>query len=189
MRYNSQSGKGGAAFIMENVFGYELPKRMHPEFGALAKAESDRLGKELSPSDLMEVFNKNYIDIEQKVWLVKHVIRNIGENEATFTGTIHLVKADKDVDIYGEGNGPIDALTNALRSVGVIGFEIEKYKEHSISQGSDSKAICYMQVKDPDGRTVFGVGISHGIFKASARSLFCAINRSDCEVRVNGELI
>ena len=189
VRYNSQSGKGGAAFIMENVFGYELPKRMHPEFGALAKAESDKLGKELSPADLMEVFNKNYIDIEQKIWLVKHIVKNIGENEATFSGTVHLVKADKDVDICGEGNGPVDALVNALRSVGIVGFEIEKYKEHSISQGSDSKAICYMQVKDPDGRTVFGVGISHGIFKASARSLFCAINRSECELRVNGEVI
>ncbi len=189
VRYNSQSGKGGAAFIMETAYGYELPKAMHPEFGALVKAESDHLGKELSPSDLLEVFNKNYIDIEQKLWLVHHVITNVGVDEATFKGTIHLVKADKNVEIYGEGNGPIDAFVNALKSVGIKGFEVMSYKEHSISSGSDSKAICYMQMKKPDGKTIFGVGISHGIFKASARSLLCAINRSDCEVRVNGEII
>ena len=93
------------------------------------------------------------------------------------------------VEIYGEGNGPIDAFVNALKSVGIKGFEVMSYKEHSISSGSDSKAICYMQMKKPDGKTIFGVGISHGIFKASARSLLCAINRSDCEVRVNGEII
>ncbi|MBQ8133426.1 MAG: 2-isopropylmalate synthase [Clostridia bacterium] len=189
VRFNSQSGKGGAAFIMETTYGYELPKAMHPEFGALVKAESDRLGKELSPADLMEVFNKNYIDIEQKLWLVKHVITNVGVDEATFKGTIHLVKADKDIEIYGEGNGPIDAFVNALRSVGIDGFNVVSYKEHSVSQGSDSKAICYMQMKKPDGKTIFGVGISHGIFKASARSLLCAINRSDCEIKVNGEII
>ena len=189
VRYNSQSGKGGAAFIMETAYGYELPKAMHPEFGALVKAESDRQGKELSPADLLEIFNKNYINIEQKLWLVHHVITNVGVDEATFKGTIHLVKSDKDVEIYGEGNGPIDAFVNALKSVGIDGFEVLSYKEHSISSGSDSKAICYMQMRKPDGKKVFGVGISHGIFKASARSLLCAINRSDCEVRVNGEII
>ena len=109
IRINSQSGKGGAAFVMQNNFGYELPKAMHPEFGALVKAECDKLGRELSPEELMGVFNKNYIDIEQKIWLVKHTVKNSGDDSATFEGTVHLVKEDKDVNIYGEGNGPIDA--------------------------------------------------------------------------------
>lgn len=189
IRINSQSGKGGAAFIMETVYGYKLPKAMQPEFGGYVKAATDELGREITPHELMEVFNRNYIDIEQKLWLVKHIITNIGTDEATFKGTIHLVKADKDVEIYGEGNGPIDAFMNALRSIGIDGFSIVDYNEHSISQGSDSMAICFIQMKQPDGKSVFGAGISHGIFKASARSLLCAINRSECEIKVNGEVI
>ena len=178
IRINSQSGKGGAAFIMQNNFGYELPKAMHPEFGALVKAECDKLGRELSPQELMKVFNKNYIDIEQKLWLVKHVITNVDQDEATFKGTIHLVKENKDVEIFGDGNGPIDAFFNALKSIGIDGYEFISYSEHAISQGSDSKAISYIQLKTPEGKNIFGVGISHGIFKASVRGILCAINRS-----------
>lgn len=179
IRINSQSGKGGAAFIMQNNFGYDLPKAMHPEFGALVKAECDKLGRELSPQELMEVFRRNYLDIEQKLWLVRHTITNIDHEQATFEGVIHLVKEDRDVTVHGKGNGPIDAFFKALQSIGVKGFEFVNYSEHSISQGSDSRAICYIELKTPAGRSVFGVGISHGIFKASVRGIICAINRSD----------
>ena len=182
IRINSQSGKGGAAFVMQNNFGYELPKAMHPEFGALVKAECDRIGRELSPEELMGVFNKNYIDIEQKLWLVRHTVKNSGDDSATFEGTVHLVKEDKDVEIYGEGNGPIDAFFKALKTIGIDGFEFVSYSEHAISHGSDSKAISYIQLKTPQGKNIFGVGISHGIFKASVRGILCAINRSDCEL-------
>ncbi len=182
IRINSQSGKGGAAFIMQNNFGYELPKAMHPEFGALVKAECDKLGRELLPDELMEVFNKNYIDIEQKLWLVKHTINNTGNDEATFDGVIHLVKENRDVTVHGKGNGPIDAFFHALKTIGVTGFKFINYSEHAISEGSDSKAISYIQLKTPDGKKIFGVGISHGIFKASVRGILCAINRSGCEL-------
>ena len=137
----------------------------------------------------MEVFNRNYINNEQKLWLVHHVITNVGTDEATFRGVIHLVKSDKDVEIYGEGNGPIDAFFNALKSVGINGFTFVSYSEHAISQGSDSKAISYIQLKDPMGKSIFGVGISHGIFKASVRGILCAINRSGEELIVNGEIL
>lgn len=184
IRINSQSGKGGAAFIMQNNFGYELPKAMHTEFGGLVKAECDRIGRELSPQELLDVFNKNYIDIEQKLWLVNHTITNVDQDKATFKGTIHLVKEDKNADIYGEGNGPIDAFFNALKTIGIEGFEFVSYSEHAISQGSDSKAISYIQLKTPKGKSIFGVGISHGIFKASVRGILCAINRSDYELKL-----
>ncbi len=189
IRINSQSGKGGAAFIMQDTFGYELPKAMHPEFGALVKAECDKLGRELSADELMEVFSRNYINNEQRLWLVKHVITNVGVDEATFRGILHLVKSDRDIEVYGEGNGPIDAFFNALKSIGINGFTFVSYSEHAISQGSDSKAISYIQLKDPMGKIIFGVGISHGIFKASVRGILCAINRSNEELVVNGEII
>ncbi|HCA53965.1 MAG: 2-isopropylmalate synthase [Acutalibacteraceae bacterium] len=182
IRINSQSGKGGAAFIMQNNFGYELPKAMHPEFGALVKAECDKLGRELSPQELMDVFRRNYLEIDQKLWLVRHIITNVDHEKATFKGIIHLVEMDKDIEICGEGNGPIDAFFKALKTIGVKGFEFVNYSEHSISQGSDSRAICYIELKDPNGEPVFGVGISHGIFKASVRGIICAINRSHTPV-------
>ena len=182
IRINSQSGKGGAAFIMQHVFGYDLPKAMHPEFGAMVKAECDKLGRELSPKELLDVFNRNYIDIEQKLWLVKHMITNIDAEKAIFKGTIHLVKDDRDVEIYGEGNGPIDAFFNALKTIGVTGFDFLSYNQDSISQGSDSKAISYIQLRTPDGRKIFGVGISSGVFKASVRGILSAINRSGVEL-------
>ena len=183
IRINSQSGKGGAAFIMQNNFGYELPKAMHPEFGAYVKAECDKLGRELSPNELMEVFRRNYLDIDQKLWLVRHVITNVDHEKATFKGIIHLVKEDKELEIFGEGNGPIDAFFKALKTIGINGFEFVNYSEHSISQGSDSRAICYIELKAPDGHHVFGVGISHGIFKASVRGIICAINRSGSDLK------
>ena len=182
IRINSQSGKGGAAFIMQNNFGYELPKAMHAEFGTLVKAECDRIGRELSADELMNVFNKNYIDIEQKLWLVKHTVKNIDNDIAIFDGTIRIVSTNQDVDIHGEGNGPIDAFFKAIRTIGIEGFEFVSYSEHAISQGSDSKAISYIQLKAPNGKNIFGVGISHGIFKASVRGILCAINRSGCEL-------
>ena len=178
VRINSQSGKGGAAFIMETVYGYKLPKAMHPEFGALVKAETDKLGREITPKELMGVFENNYTNIEQKLWLVKHTVNNTGVDEANFRGTVHLVKEDRDVEIYGEGNGPIDAFMKALETIGIKGYSIVDFNEHSISKGSDSKAICYIQLKQPNGKDIFGVGISHGIFKASVRGILCAINRS-----------
>ena len=184
IRINSQSGKGGAAFIMQHVFGYDLPKAMHPEFGAMVKAECDKFGRELSPQELMEVFNRNYIDIEQKLWLVHHIITNIDQDRATFKGTIHLVKQDRDVEIFGEGNGPIDAFFNALKSIGIKGFKFVNYSEHAISEGSDSKAISYIELRTPEGKNIFGVGISHGIFKASVRGIICAINRSGIELDI-----
>ncbi|MGN1456561.1 MAG: 2-isopropylmalate synthase [Acutalibacteraceae bacterium] len=182
IRINSQSGKGGAAFVMQNTFGYEIPKAMHTEFGSFVKAECDRIGRELSADELMNVFNKNYIDIKQKLWLVKHIVNNIDADHATFKGTVHIESLNKDVEIYGEGNGPIDSFFKALQTIGIDGFKFVSYSEHAISQGSDSKAISYIQLKDPNGKTVFGVGISHGIFKASARGILCAINRSDYEI-------
>ena len=125
--------------------------------------------------------NRRLSDINtscQKLWLVKHVITNVDQDEATFKGTIHLVKENKDIEIFGEGNGPIDAFFNTLKSIGIDGYEFISYSEHAISQGSDSKAISYIQLKTPAGKNIFGVGISHGIFKASVRGILCAINRS-----------
>jgi 2-isopropylmalate synthase len=158
IRINSQSGKGGAAFVMQNTFGYTLPKKMHPEFGALVKAECDRIGRELSTEELFNVFRVNYLEITRKYKLVGHnMIEESGRDsdEVHFHGTIECNGAEH--NIHGIGNGPVDAFFQAIKQVGLYDYEFISYHEHAISSGSDSKAIAYIELKKPDGKTVFAI--------------------------------
>ncbi|KPU43131.1 2-isopropylmalate synthase [Oxobacter pfennigii] len=179
IRINSQSGKGGAAFIMQQNFGYNLPKAMHPEFGNIVKAEADRTGKELSAQDIMDLFNDEYLKITGPFSLRRHKIEEGGQNGNSFVhfeGSIR--KSDEELNIEGEGNGPIDAFFNALNKVGIEGYEFISYHEHAISTGSNAKAVAYIELKRPDGGHVFGVGIESNINIASIKGVLCAINRS-----------
>ena len=176
IRINSQSGKGGAAFVMQNAFGYNLPKAMHPEFGALVKAECDRLGREVSADELFGVFRQHYIDVPRKVDLRAHSFVEDADS-VRFTGV--LVSDGKETALSGSGNGPIDAFFNALQAAHMTRYEFLSYHEHAISSGSDSKAIAYIQLKKPDGKPIFGVGIENNINLASVRGVLCAINRAE----------
>lgn len=179
IRINSQSGKGGAAFIMQTSFGLHLPKAMHPEFGVFVKAECDRTGKELSAQELYKVFEKNYIDIKKKYRLCGHSIIEQSENdsaEVNFKGILECDGVKR--SISGTGNGPVDAFFNAIKQVGIKDYQFISYHEHAISSGSDSKAIAYIELKRPDGKNIFGVGIESNINMASIQGVICAINRS-----------
>lgn len=179
IRINSQSGKGGAAFVMQNTFGYTLPKAMHPEFGGMVKAECDRIGRELSSDELFGVFKRNYLDIPVKYRLVGHsILEDSGRDSAEvhFRGTVEWDGAGQ--SIHGTGNGPIDAFFQAIKQVGIQDYAFISYHEHAISAGSDSKAIAYIELKAPNGKTVFGVGIESNINMASIQGVLCAINRS-----------
>ena len=179
IRINSQSGKGGAAFVMQNVFGYHLPKNMHPEFGALVKAECDRLGRELSAEELFGVFRRSYLEIPEKYKLLRHSIsESSGDNSTvSFSGTLSV--NGEAHDIAGSGNGPIDAFFQALRELHIPGYEFLSYHEHAITSGSDSNAIAYIELKKPDGKPIFGVGIASNINLASIRGVLNAINRAE----------
>lgn len=179
IRINSQSGKGGAAFVMQNVFGYHLPKNMHPEFGALVKAECDRLGRELSAEELFGVFRRSYLEIPEKYKLLRHSIsESSGDNSTvSFSGTLSV--NGEEHDIAGSGNGPIDAFFQALRELHIPGYEFLSYHEHAITSGSDSNAIAYIELKKPDGKPIFGVGIASNINLASIRGVLNAINRAE----------
>ncbi len=184
IRINSQSGKGGAAFVMAHTFGYHLPKKMHPEFGALVQAECDKIGRELLPKELLHVFEREYLYIPKKYDLKKHHITQSGSDEddqVTFSGTIS-VNIDGDISekpIEGRGNGPIDAFFNAMKSIGVDCYKFLSYSEHAISEGSDSKAIAYIELLRKNGKGIFGVGIGSNINMASIYGLLNAINRAN----------
>lgn len=180
IRINSQSGKGGAAFIMQHVFGYHLPKEMHPEFGAMVKTKCDELGRELSNDELFDVFQAGYLDVPEKYRLVSHSFTeesNGSGAEVHFKGIIE--KDGRPVALDGTGNGPIDAFFGALKKIGVRDYRFISYHEHAISSGSDSKAIAYINLKIPGDGQIFGVGIESNINLASVKGILSAINRAE----------
>ncbi len=180
IRINSQSGKGGAAFILETQFGYILPRAMRPEFGRIVQAETERCGSELSYEHLYELFRDTYIDVESPYRLAKYRFDDNtdkdGHSVVSFAGTLNY--NDVEYDISGSGNGPIDAFFNAVRNMDISDFHFVSYSEHAVSTGSDSRAAAYIELMSPNGEPVFGVGLSHNIYKASIKGIICAINRA-----------
>ncbi len=174
IRINSQSGKGGAAFVLQS-FGYELPKAMHPEFGHIVQVETDRVGKELPAEHVLELFKSHYIDATHPYELLAHSFGD--ENgRVTFSGTLR--HKDTVFQVSGAGNGPIDAFFTAIHGQKMDRFTFVDYKEHAIARGSDSMAVAYIHLKDQAGKDVFGVGISPNINLAPLKGILSAINRS-----------
>ena len=180
IRINSQSGKGGAAYVMHHNFGFDLPKAMHPEFGHIVQVETDRVGKELKPDAIYALFKEHYIDAVKPYELVRHSFAEFtdeeGHSHVTFAGTLR--HKDTVFQVQGSGNGPIDAFFNAIHGQKMDRFTFVDYKEHAIQAGSDSLAVAYIQLKDSQGKDVFGVGISHNINLAPLKGILSAINRS-----------
>ena len=180
IRINSQSGKGGAAFVLQQTVGYDLPKNMHPEFGDIVKAAADASGEELNPEQIVELFNMEYISFAGKYKLLKHRFteehEGDEENSTRFEGIVSVDGEEK--QISGIGNGPIDAFFQALAGIGIVGYEFISYQEHAISKGSDAKAISYIELKIPGNGHIFGVGIHSNINVASLLGIISAINRS-----------
>ena len=183
IRINSQSGKGGAAFVMSHSFGYDLPKKMHPEFSKLVQKKCEELGRELIPKELFEVFSENYLEAKQKYALTKRKIYEESENDKDyvhFKGKMTIDGTDE-VVLSGKGNGPIDAFFNAIKQFGLDKYEFISYSQHAISQGSDSKAVSYIELKKPDGKNIFGIGIDSNVNVASVLGVLNAINRAETE--------
>lgn len=180
IRINSQSGKGGAAFVMQHTFGFDLPKAMHPEFGNIVQVETDRVGTELKPERIFELFRENYIDATKPYELVRHSFAEFtdeeGHSHVTFAGTLR--HTDTTFQVQGSGNGPIDAFFNAIHGQKMDRFTFVDYKEHAIKQGSDSQAVAYIHLQDEDGKDWFGVGMSHNINLAPLKGILSAINRA-----------
>ena len=180
IRINSQSGKGGAAFVMQHVFGFDLPKAMHPEFGHIVQVETDRVGTELKPERIFELFKENYIEATKPYELVRHSFAEFtdeeGHSHVTFAGTLR--HTDTTFQVQGSGNGPIDAFFNAIHGQKMDRFTFVDYKEHAIKQGSDSQAVAYIHLQDENGKDWFGVGMSHNINLAPLKGILSAINRA-----------
>ena len=181
IRINSQSGKGGAAFILSADYGIKMPKAMQVEFGAVVKHACDAKGKELKPDEVFDLFQKEYRNVVGPYRIMNHKTFEEKE-EGEYLTRVHFegeikVKDGSLVKIDGAGSGPIEAFFNALDQIGIKGYQFVDYSEHAISVGEDSKAISYIHLKNPQGKDVFGIGVSHNIGYASLKGIICAINR------------
>jgi 2-isopropylmalate synthase len=175
IRINSQSGKGGVAYVMEKEYGYDLPKAMHKEFGRVINDLADERKAEITPSEIHEAFLREYIAREQPVKL-EHFRTTERDSLVKCEASIRF--EDRVHKFTGAGNGPIDAFVNGIAATGLPPFELLFYSEHSLGKGAEARAVAYIQVKSARGLTYFGAGIDTNIELASIKALVSAVNRS-----------
>lgn len=184
VRINSQSGKGGVAFVMDSIYGYKLPKRMQREFADVIQRMSEKEGGEIPPEQIMKAFKAQYIGLTDPFELVYVDVYDNTRNEETDVVVDFKYNGEK-FKSEASGNGPINAVKFAIRQyVPEVDFHVRDYSEHSLSVGSHSKAIAYIEMEDGrNGNVVFGVGISSNITRASIRGMFSALNRLALKAR------
>ncbi len=180
VRINSQSGKGGVAFIMDTYFGFKLPKGMHKEFSNVIQAISEKQG-EVSPEQIMDAFTAEYLEKKEPYHFNRiHVQDFEGERREDFDTAVEVLFTDHGVEksFKAEGNGPIDAVKRGLIQTLGINIKILDYEEHALQAGSNSKAAAYIHLLNVDtGDVTYGVGVSSNITRASVRAIFSAVNR------------
>ena len=172
IRINSQSGKGGVAYLLENSYGFVLPQNMRESFGYLVKSVSDHAHKELKPDEIFDIFDKNYVNIVDPLKLYEHHYQQKGDIH-----TVVTVEYDGKIqELSGIGNGRLDAVNNALRSIIPVEYSIAEYHEHALTTTSKSQAVAYVCVQYGD-KKVWGVGIHNDIIAASVSALVSALNK------------
>lgn len=174
IRVNSQSGKGGVAYLLESEFGIDLPKELQREFGPIANDEVDRLGREVTGAELKAMFWREYIE-RTTPWQLR------GFESESSNGTVNcrakLLRDGIPVELTGAGNGPLAALVHSFSAAGLGQFEIQSYSEHALSAGEEAAAIAYIQIKQ-NGVSRWGAGVDTNIELASIRAVLSALNRS-----------
>ena len=180
VRINSQSGKGGVAFIMDTYFGFKLPKGMHKEFANVIQSISEKQG-EVSPDEIMAAFRTEYLDQKEPIHFRKLKVDDLsGETQSEFDTRVYVTYTNAGVEKTYEavGNGPIDAVQRGLQQELDIAIKILDYEEHALQSGSNSQAAAYIHLLDSNsGSVTYGVGVSSNITRASVRAIFSAVNR------------
>lgn len=182
IRINSQSGKGGVAYILEQNFGYAVPQQMREEIGYMVKDISDREHKELSPVEVYQAFAKEYVNVFDPIDITDATFRKASDFKSN-DGMIVEIKvriADEEYEFEAVGNGRLDAISNALKqSPYTFNYKFITYSEHALSTESTSKAAAYVCIEDGDGNQFWGVGIHEDIILASVNALVSALNRQN----------
>jgi len=182
IRINSQSGKGGVAYVLSRDYGFDLPKAMHPEFGGIVNIVADELGRELGREEVHALFRETYLDQEHPLKVVGYDTES--RETAERDGVHHSLMLKATVSFEGHelvikahGNGPIDALVHAMADNGWNNFQVTDFKEQAIGTGSGTEAVAYVQVKAVDLGSLWGVGIDSDISMAGLKAVASAYNR------------
>ena len=186
IRVNSQSGKGGIAYLLETGYGIVMPRRLQVEFAGVVQHETDTSGREMSANDIWQLFSRTYLEAAEPVKYVEHHLFEHGKAQGIrltvdIGGTTHL--------LTGDGNGPIDAAVHALRTIGVA-VQVRSYEERSMSasgDGGDAKATAFMELARPGERDCYGVGIDSNIVTASIKALISGVNRMGATTTQSGQ--
>lgn len=178
IRVNSQSGKGGIAYLLERDYQVVLPRRLLIELSRAVQAVADSTGKELGSDELWKIFAAEYLDANGPLSYHSHQLKTAGDGSEREALTLRLTEDGAPLALHGSGTGPLDAAVHALG----LPIEIAGYDEHACGSGSDASAITYLELAVPDGRTFFGVGKHSNIITASLLALISGINRA---LRVN----
>ncbi len=180
VRINSQSGKGGVAFVMDTYFGFKLPKGMQREFANVIQEISEKQG-EVSPDLIMENFRREYLDRKEPIHFRRLRVDDLsGETESQFDTKVTVLYTDhgEEKTYTAVGNGPLDAVQRGLQESLGFAIKILDYEEHALQSGSNSQAAAYIHLLSADdGRVTYGVGVSSNITRASVRAIFSAVNR------------
>jgi len=179
VRINSQSGKGGVAFVMDTYFGFKLPKAMHKEFAETIQKISERQG-EVAPDQIMEEFRKEYLNQKEPYYFRRLSVeeKHTDKNTTVANVTVEYEYNGIPRSITASGNGPIDAVLTGIRRETGLELKVLDYTEHALSLGANAQAAAYIHMLDAEtGRTTFGVGVSSNITRASVRAAFSAMNR------------
>lgn len=178
IRINSQSGKGGVAYVLEDKFGYALPKKMHPEIGRIVQGLTDELGRELSAEEILAIFEKTYFGEPRAIEFVDYTVIFESTKDKSVRCDLEYTYQGETYHAQGHGNGPIDACKNALMVDFPHPFWIRSYSEHSCGELSSAEAIAYIEIETEQRAQFFGVGRDSDITIASIKAMFSALNRA-----------
>ena len=177
IRVNSQSGKGGVAYVMKTEHGFDLPRRLQIEFSKSIQHITEDLGTEISPLTMWDAFKSEYFPIEPRFVLESHEMRSQSSNGGRTSITAQLVVDGRHVTISGDGNGPIDAFVTAMRTGLGASLDVVDYSEHAIGKGSEAEAVAYVETVSESGDVLWGVGTDENTVTASLRAVLSAHER------------
>ena len=176
IRINSQSGKGGISYILETDYGVSLPKRAQAEFSKVIQQITDREGHEVKPEQIWDVFNAEYLDQNGPITFLSYQTMPGEDGKRDMVATLRVF--GEEVQINGQGSGPISGFVDGLSNAFGFDMDVVDYREHSVGTGKDTSAFAYVEMRAPDGQTLFGVGKHENIAEASLRAVVSAANRA-----------
>jgi 2-isopropylmalate synthase len=176
IRINSQSGKGGIAYILDREHGLDLPKTMHPQVGKRIYDLADELGRELTPDEIRDAFHRLFANVELPLSVKDYELIHHTTERGQVACTATIVLYGEEKKIRGLGNGPINSFVHAMESAGMKDFKVTDYRSHAVRGGSDASAAAYVQVQHDDGRILWGCGIDPSIEMAGLKALVTAWN-------------